>query len=118
MHLLAYLWEIIVSSEIHCYFNIASLHEYFQLLSNYPNPFNPLTNISYLIPVDGEVKLNIYNLRGGKVKELVNGFQARGEKKIIWDGKDSQGKEVTSGIYFCKLQTNQGCKTIRMVLLK
>ena len=63
-------------------------------------------------------KNHIYNLKGEKVKELVNGFQTRGEKEIIWDGKDSQGKEVASGIYFCKLQANQGCKTIRMVLLK
>ena len=90
----------------------------FQLFPNYPNPFNPLTNITYFLPADAEVKLIIYNLKGEKVKELVNGFQTRGDKKIVWDGKDSQGKEVASGIYFCKLQANQGCKTIRMVLLK
>ena len=89
-----------------------------QLFSNYPNPFNPLTNISYLLPVDAEVKLTIYNLRGEKVKELVNGLQVKGMKKMVWDGKDSQGETVASGIYFCKLQTSKESKTIRMVLLK
>jgi len=89
-----------------------------QLFPNYPNPFNPLTNISYFLPVDAEVKLIIYNLRGEKVKELVNGLQTKGKKKIVWDGKDSQGKKVASGIYFCKLQTSKGSETIRMVLLK
>ena len=99
-------------------FTEQNILDHFQLFPNYPNPFNPLTNICYILLVNSEVKLNIYNLRGEKVKELVNGFQTRGEKKTVWDGKDSQGKEVASGIYFCKLQANQGCKTIRMVLLK
>jgi len=89
-----------------------------RLFSNYPNPFNPLTNISYFIPEDAEVKLTIYNLRGEKVRELVNGLQAKGKKKIVWEGKDSHGEKVASGIYFCKLQTDEESETIRMVLLK
>ncbi len=99
-------------------FSEQNIPQTFQLFPNYPNPFNPVTNISYFLPTDAEVKLIIYNLRGEKVRELVDGFQTRGWKKITWDGKNSSGKKVASGIYFCKLQTSTRCETIRMVLLK
>ena len=89
-----------------------------QLFPNYPNPFNPLTNIAYYLPNSAQVKLTIYNLRGEKVGELVNGFQGQGWKEISWDGKNSQGISVASGVYFCKLQTSQESEIIRMVLLK
>jgi hypothetical protein len=95
-----------------------SIGEYLQLLPNYPNPFNPATRISYFLPMDCEVKLTIYNLRGEKVKELAGDFQTKGWKKVIWDGKNSQGEKVASGIYFCKLQTGNEGEIIRMVLLK
>jgi hypothetical protein len=99
-------------------FSEQNTRKHLQLFPNYPNPFNPLTNITYFLPVDAEVKLTIYNLRGEKVKQFIDGFQAKGWKKIIWDGKNSQGKKVASGIYFCKLQISAGSETIRMVLLK
>jgi hypothetical protein len=89
-----------------------------QLFPNYPNPFNPLTNIAYYLPGDALVTLTIYNLRGETVRELVNGLQNRGWKEISWDGKNSQGKQVASGVYFCKLQTSRESEIIRMVLLK
>jgi hypothetical protein len=89
-----------------------------QLFPNYPNPFNPLTNIAYYLPGDARVRLTIYNLRGEKVLELVNEQQTRGWKEVPWDGKNSQGKKVASGVYFCKLQTSCETEIIRMVLLK
>lgn len=89
-----------------------------QLFPNYPNPFNPLTNIAYYLPTDAQVKLTIYNLRGEKVAEPVDTFQSKGWKEISWDGKNSGGKRVASGVYFCKLQTNRESEVIRMVLLK
>jgi hypothetical protein len=92
--------------------------EQLQLLPNYPNPFNPLTNITYFLPVDARVRLTIFNLRGEKVTELVAESQTRGWKKTLWDGKDSHGMKVASGIYFCRLQTSQKSEIIRMVLLK
>jgi hypothetical protein len=92
--------------------------KYLQLFPNYPNPFNPLTNITYFLPADAQVRLTIFNLRGEKVSELVDGFQARGWKRTLWDGNDSQGRKVASGIYFCRLQTSQESEIIRMVLLK
>jgi len=99
-------------------FSEQNIPQHFRLFPNYPNPFNPVTNITYFLPADAEIKLIIYNLKGEKVKELTHGFQTRGWRKVIWDGKNSQGKKVSSGIYFCKLQANQGCEIIRMVLLK
>jgi len=99
-------------------FSEQNIRKRLQLFPNYPNPFNPATNITYFLPVDAEVKLTIYNLRGEKVKELYDGSQTRGWKKVIWDGKDSRGKKAASGIYFCELKTNQECEIIRMVLLK
>jgi hypothetical protein len=89
-----------------------------ELFPNYPNPFNPLTNIAYYLPNDARVTLTIYNLRGEKVRELVNELQTRGWKEVPWDGKNSQGKRTASGVYFCKLQTSYESEIIRMVLLK
>lgn len=91
-----------------------SLHLY----PNYPNPFNPVTNISYFLPLDTEVRLTIYNLRGEKVSQLANSLQTKGWKTATWNGKDSRGKEVASGVYFCKIETDRTSEIIRMILLK
>jgi hypothetical protein len=90
----------------------------FQLFPNYPNPFNPLTNFLYYLPTGSKIELAIYNLRGEKVKELAGGFRPKGWEKAVWDGSDSHGRKVASGIYFCSLQTDKGTQTIKMVLLK
>ncbi len=90
----------------------------FKLYPNYPNPFNPVTTISYFLLKDAQVKLTIYNLRGERVRELASGLQARGWKTMVWDGRDSKGEEVASGVYFCDLRTDEGRQVIRMVLLK
>lgn len=92
--------------------------EHFQLFPNYPNPFNPSTNISYSLPQDAEVTLAIYNLKGERVKVLVDEFQTKGEKITIWDGTDSQGNDVASGLYLCKLQSRNLNESIKMLLLK
>jgi hypothetical protein len=92
--------------------------EHLQLFPNYPNPFNPLTNIIYFLPADAHAELTIYNLRGARVRELADGSQTAGWKRVTWDGKDSEGMKVASGIYFCRLQTAEGSEIIRMVLLK
>jgi hypothetical protein len=93
-------------------------HGQLQLLTNYPNPFNPLTNIVYYLPKDDQVRLTVYNLRGQKVRELVNSFQTKGWKTVLWDGRDARDKEVASGVYFCQLMTKGRNEIIRMVLLK
>jgi hypothetical protein len=86
--------------------------------SNYPNPFNPVTTISYSLPNESEISLTIYNIKGQKVKELIKGTQATGSYNVSWDGKDESGKDVTSGIYFYKLRTHINEIIRKMLLLK
>jgi len=71
-----------------------------ELNGNYPNPFNPSTNIKFSLKADSRVALNIYNIRGQKVKSLVNDNMQAGYHSIAWDGHDESGKSVTSGVYF------------------
>jgi hypothetical protein len=75
-------------------------------LQSYPNPFNPETKIVFNLPEEGDVKLEIYNIKGQKVKTF-DAFPNRGlgtsEYSVVWNGKDSNNKEVASGIYFYKL---------------
>ena len=90
----------------------------FELLDNYPNPFNPTTTIGYTLPEAGQVSLDIYNLLGQHVRSLVNEDQAAGTHRIVWDGKDSSGKSLGSGVYFYQLRTNRAVTVKRMVLVK
>jgi hypothetical protein len=90
----------------------------FTLSGNYPNPFNPSTTINYSIPLDSNIELIIYNIKGQKVKTLVKGTQPTGVYTVTWNGKDESSKDVTSGIYFYKLRTQQNELTRKMLLLK
>lgn len=88
------------------------------LLGNNPNPFNPVTTISYQLPEDCDVELTIYNIKGQLVKTLVNEIKPPGEHSIIWNGRDDSDKSVSSGIYFYKLKSDNFEKTRKMILLK
>lgn len=90
----------------------------FQLLQNYPNPFNPKTEIAYSLPEDSYVKLTIYNIRGQKVKVLVDEYQSAGTRKAIWDGRDESRERVASGIYLYRLEAGKFTQTKKMSLLK
>jgi hypothetical protein len=90
----------------------------FSLSQNYPNPFNPETKISYALPTDCHVKLSIYNITGRKVKTLVDEHQTAGYKTVCWNGKDDQGKETASGIYFYKIRAGDFSQSRKMVLVK
>ncbi len=85
--------------------------------SNFPNPFNPETTISFSIPEASKIDLSIYNIKGQKVKILINDEFEKGTHNIIWNGKDSFGKKVGSGVYFYKLKVNGKEKAIRKCLL-
>jgi hypothetical protein len=85
----------------------------FELYQNIPNPFNPITQISYTLPRDGHVKLEIYNLLGQKVATLVDEYQQTGQKTVNWEAKD-----LASGIYFYKLSSGDFTATKKMVLLR
>lgn len=90
----------------------------FGLDQNYPNPFNPATQISYRAPVDGHVKLVVYNLLGQQVRTLVNGFVPAGVYAVTWDGKDEVGRQVASGVYLYRMQADKFSAVKRMTLLK
>ena len=89
-----------------------------EYINNYPNPFNPETTINYQLPAVSKVQLSIYNIKGQKVKTLISDQLPAGEHSIIWDGSDSNGKRVSSGIYFYKLKTANFEKTRKMILLR
>ena len=89
------------------------------MLSNYPNPFNPTTTISFLVTQTSSfVNLEIFNLKGQKIKQLVGNQLSAGQHSVIWDGTDESEKEVGSGIYFYQLKTNHGIIQKKMLLIK
>ena len=88
------------------------------MTDNYPNPFNPSTTISFAIPKSGSTKLTIYNIRGQKVIELVNKQFTPGYYNAVWNGRDSNNRGVSSGIYFAKLEHDNNVKVQKMVLMK
>jgi hypothetical protein len=90
----------------------------FDLRQNYPNPFNPVTIIEYALPKTSQVKIQIYNILGQRVRELVNEMQEPGYKSIHWDGKDDHGDEVSSGIYFYRIEADNFVKSKKMTILK
>jgi len=87
-------------------------------LQNYPNPFNPTTTINYSLKENSKVSLNIYNIKGQKVKQLVSDQVPSGEHSVVWDGRDDKNKPVGSGIYFYKLKVANFEKTKKMILMK
>ncbi len=92
-----------------------------KLLGNYPNPFNPETTISFNISRKDakNAKIEIYNLKGQKIKTFpIDQLTNQPVNQIIWDGTDENGKEVSSGIYLYKLQTNHKTFTRKMLLIK
>ena len=89
-----------------------------QLQQNYPNPFNPETQISFSLKNSQDVKLSIYNIKGQLVKTLVNEKKSAGAHTVVWKGLDEYNKQVSSGIYFYKLETATYVNTMKMLLMK
>jgi hypothetical protein len=88
------------------------------LAQNYPNPFNPTTTISYSIADPSHVQLSVYNVRGQLVKTLVDEDQGPNVYRRIWDGRNSSGDSVASGIYFYRLIAGDFKATRKMVLIR
>jgi hypothetical protein len=85
--------------------------------TNYPNPFNPETTIEFNNPVQGQVNINIYNLKGQLVKSLLHDNLNYGLHQVIWRGKDSNGKQVSSGVYFYKISSGQNKSVTKKIIL-
>jgi hypothetical protein len=100
------------------YKEAVSMPTEFSLSQSYPNPFNPICVISYALPSDCQVKLVVYNLLGQRVKVLVDEHQNAGYKSVTWDGKDSQGQELASGIYFYRIEAGNFVQSKKMMLMK
>ena len=88
------------------------------LFQNEPNPFNPSTTISFTLPADSDVGLRVYDVTGALVKTLVDGRRNRGTNRVIWNGTNSNGTPVGSGVYFYRLTTKDRRLTKKMLLLK
>ncbi len=87
-------------------------------LQNYPNPFNPETNIEYGIKETGFVSIKIHNILGQVVRTLVNEAQSAGFYTVVWNGRDEQGRELSSGIYYCRLTAGEQSAILKMLFLK
>jgi len=95
-----------------------TLPETFELIGNYPNPFNPATEITFAAPRSGHVRLDIYNIIGQKVKTLLDETVTAGLKAVVWNGISDSGNPVASGIYYYRLSTADGIDVKKMTFLK
>ena len=87
-------------------------------LSNYPNPFNPSTTISYKIANSGNVLIEIFNIKGQKIRTLVDGKYKSGSYSTVWDGINESNIEVSTGIYYCKLKSGNQESVKKLMMLK
>jgi hypothetical protein len=78
--------------------------ETFALVGNFPNPFNPSTEIRFDLPEAAEVSITIFNLLGRPVRTLMQGTLSAGRHAVLWDGRDVRGARVASGLYICRLE--------------
>ena len=92
--------------------------KYFTVFPAYPNPFNPVTTLSYLIPIDGFVDVTIFDMMGRVIKNLVRSKQSYGYKSIKWNATDNQNQVVPAGVYVYKIEFGKFVSTRKMILLK
>ena len=90
----------------------------FILAQNFPNPFNPSTTITFILPRPGPVALEIYDASGRRIRALASGYMVAGAHSVAWDGRDNAGRLVASGVYFCRLRAGDLRATKKMILLK
>ena len=88
------------------------------LEGNYPNPFNPETTIAFSTKENGNISLDIYNIRGQKVRTLLNETKQAGKHTVVWNGKDDNGKNVASGVFFYRMKSGKFSSTKKMILMK
>jgi hypothetical protein len=88
------------------------------LMQNYPNPFNPTTTIRFSLPESGPVRLSIYNIQGQLVRNLVKRTLNAGYHSVRWDGNDTKGRNMASGLYICRLEADGQTIVRRMTLVR
>jgi hypothetical protein len=87
-------------------------------LDSAPNPFNPRTTVRFALPAPGDVQLTLHDIRGARVRTLVDGSFAAGRYERTWDGTDDRGARVASGVYFARLEHPNGVRKQKLVLVK
>ncbi len=90
----------------------------FSLNANYPNPFNPMTKISFSLPEAQNVKLTIFGVDGKRVATLIDGQQSAGLHEVVWMGRDDNGKSVATGTYFYQIKAGPYSQVRKMTLIK
>nr|MEE4269585.1 FlgD immunoglobulin-like domain containing protein [Candidatus Krumholzibacteria bacterium] len=88
------------------------------LARNYPNPFNPITTIRFRLEKAEPTRLEIFDLAGRRVRVLLDEKRSAGDHEIQWDGRNTQGRTVSSGVYFYRLETPSGVRQEKMTLLE
>lgn len=89
-----------------------------ELLSNFPDPFNPSTRIPYVLAGRVRARLEVFNSSGQKVKTLVDDVRGPGRYVVVWDGRDEDGREVAGGVYLFRLSAGDFCDVEKGLLLK
>lgn len=89
-----------------------------KFLTNFPNPFNPVTTISFELNQKGKTLVEIFNVKGQKVKTLLNEQLDIGIHSLVWRGLDKQNQKVASGIYFYRVKVNNEEKINKMIMMK
>jgi hypothetical protein len=90
----------------------------FEVKQNYPNPFNPDTRISYSLPHAAWVKVTVYNVLGKEMKTIRDGVDEAGSRELRWDARSNDGRQVSSGVYFCRIHYGETTRTIKMILIR
>jgi hypothetical protein len=85
---------------------------------NRPNPFTASTSIRYQLSAPGAVTLSVYNVAGQKVRTLVSGKQQAGAHEVNWNGRNGAGRQLSAGVYFCRLETTERTMTAKLVKVK
>lgn len=112
-----YLDKVSITGNVNYQDNAITASQIF--LKNYPNPFNPETNIEFSLPEPAIVKLTIFNLKGQQIKKWNKHHYNAGKHSLVWNGTDTNNKRVSSGIYFYKVSIENGIEHInKCILLK
>ena len=96
----------------------STIPDVFALHNNYPNPFNPVTNITYDIPEVADVKLEIYNVMGQKIRTLATGSHEPGRYRVLWNATNDLGQGLSSGMYIYRIQAGDFVSVRKLVLMK
>ena len=88
------------------------------ICQNYPNPFNSTTNLNFEIKDEKQIKLDVYDYNGLHIKSIVNRYLPAGNYTVIWDGTDTYGRNVSSGMYMYSINNGFATESKKMIVIK